>query len=323
MENKSYKYMVCARCFTYNHAPFIESALEGFAMQQTTFPTAFVVVDDCSPDGEPEIIKKWAESNLDFQESGYAYKKVMDYGELLFAHHKTNGNASFAILLLKENHYQLKKSKLPYLSEWINHAKYLAVCEGDDYWIHPQKLQMQVDFLESHPNHSACIHAYRRDTIRGESVISTNCYKYSNSIETIPLEDIICNKNMFCATASWMYCASAWADYPEWAKRGPVGDKPFKLVICARGHIGYINELMSVYRVGVPGSWTQRVLRNRESEKKTRDGIIKIMKDFDQWTEGKYHQYVRRTISYYYYSYWKTILIVRPYQKMKKLLHRS
>ena len=318
-----YKYMVCTRCFTYNHAPFIESALEGFAIQQANFQMVFVIVDDASTDGEQEVLKKWAAANLSFDEDGYAYKKDLNYGELFFAHHRTNKNASFAILLLKENHHRQKKPKLPYLSEWCNDAKYLALCEGDDYWINPHKLKIQIDFLEAHPDHSGCIHAHRRDVFTGDTVRSIDCYKYPENIEKIPNKDVICNKSMFCATASWVYKSEAVHDYPEWTKRAPVGDKPLKLVLFARGHIGYINELMSVYRVGVPGSWTNRVLRNREEEKVLRKGLIKIMTDFDQWTEGRYHKYVRQNIAHYRYIYWKTDYIIRPYLYIKEKLHIS
>lgn len=321
MDDKKYEFTVCTRCFTYNHALFIEKALEGFVMQQSSFPMVFTVVDDCSIDNEQDVVKKWVEANLDFEESNYAYQKRMSYGELLFARHKVNRNASFAILFLNENHYQLKKDKMGYISEWLNNAKYIALCEGDDYWIYPKKLQIQIDFLENHPNHSACIHAHRREDYFANGVMLTDCYKYPDNLEIIPANDVICNKSMFCATASWVYRSEAVVDYPEWAKQAPVGDKPLKLILFARGHIGYINELMSVYRVGVPGSWTKRVLKNRKAEIKLRKGLVNIMKDFDQWTERKYHQYVRRNIAYYHYTYWKTDYIIRPYLKMKKLLN--
>ena len=292
-------------------------------MQQAVFPMVFVIIDDASTDGEKEILKKWATNNLLFDEDGYAYKKEQNYGEVLFAHHRVNRSASFVFILLNENHYSQQKSKDSYMLEWRDNAKYLAVCEGDDYWINPNKLSIQIEFLETHQNHSACIHAHRRDEFLGDTISATDCYKYSENLEIIPDKDVICNKNMFCATASWVYRSKAVDNYPEWAKQAPVGDKPLKLVLFARGHIGYINKLMSVYRVGVPGSWTKRVLRNRIAEKKLRKGLIRIMKDFDEWTGGKYHKLVRHHIAYYYFTFLKADYVIRPYLYLKGLFNHS
>lgn len=313
--------MVCTRCMTYNHAPFIKSALEGFAMQQTDFPMIFAVVDDSSTDGEADVIRQWAEEHLALDEKGYAFRKTMPYGEQIFARHRENANASFVIVLLSENHTQAGRGglKLNYISDCCGVYKYLALCEGDDYWIDPKKLQKQVDFLESHPNHSACIHAYKKDVYLGDVVNTEMVYKYPTDVETIPDEDVVFNKSMFCATASWVYWSSVEKNYPEWARRAPVGDKPLKLILLSKGGIGYINEVMSVYRVGTPGSWTSTVLRNRKSEKKLRKGIIKMMREFDHWSEGKYHKYVRRYITYYNYTSWKANFIIRPYLFIKKL----
>ena len=66
----------------------------------------------------------------------------------------------FAVVYLKENHYSQKKSKAPYLTEWED-TKYIALCEGDDYWTDPLKLQKQVDFLERHPDYSLCCHRFK------------------------------------------------------------------------------------------------------------------------------------------------------------------
>ena len=317
------KYMVRVSCMTYNHAPYIVDAMNGFCMQETTFPFVCTIVDDASTDGEQDVIKSYLQAHFDLEDDSVVRNEETDDVYLVFAQHKTNKNCFFAVVLLKYNHYSIKKPKKPYYAEWADGSKYTAMCEGDDYWIHRQKLQKQVDFLESHPNHSACIHAHRRDEFKDDGVTSIDCYKYPNNLEYIPTEDVICNKKMFCATASLVYKSSAVENYPNWAKQSPVGDKPLKLVLFARGNIGYINELMSVYRVGIPGSWTKRVFRNRKAEKKLRRGLIGIMKDFDQWTEGKYHKYVRNNVMHYYYIFWKTDFIIKPYSFIKNLFHQS
>lgn len=315
------KYMVRVSCMTYNHAPYIEDAMNGFCMQETTFPFVCTIVDDASTDGEQDVIKSYLQAHFDLKDDSVVRNEETDDVYLVFAQHKTNKNCFFAVVLLKYNHYSIKKPKKPYYAEWADGSKYIAICEGDDYWIDPLKLQKQVDYLETHPNNSGCIHAYRRDELKEDGVTSTEIHKYNRLVEAIPAEEIVCGKTQFCATASWVCRASALKNYPEWTKRATVGDKPMKLVLFARGAIGYIDDVMSVYRVGVPGSWTLRVFRNRKEEKKSRQGQMNIMKDFDKWTEGKYHKYVRRNLLYYRYICWKKDFFIRPYLYLKKIFH--
>lgn len=148
------KFKVCCRCFTFNQAKYITDAMNGFTMQQTSFPFICTIVDDASTDGEQEVIRKYVEENFDFSEASAAYSKETDYAFITYAQHKTNKNCYFAVLYLKENHYSQKKDKSPYLIEWRDGVEYMAFCEGDDYWIVPDKLQVQYDILENNPNYS-------------------------------------------------------------------------------------------------------------------------------------------------------------------------
>ena len=117
--------MVLIRCFTYNHEQYIEDALKGFIIQKTNFPFVAVIVDDASTDNTANIIRRYEAEYPDIIKGIY----------------------------LKENHYSQKKKKAPYLESWRNKCKYEAVCEGDDYWFDPFKLQKQIDFLESNSNY--------------------------------------------------------------------------------------------------------------------------------------------------------------------------
>lgn len=148
--DRVYKFMVATRCFTYNQADYITETLEGFAMQKTTFPCVFIIVDDASKDGEQEVLHDWAENNLVIERGNETAHVKLPYGERYVAFLKDKPNSLFVVLLLYENHFR-KKSKYPYISEWQVNAKYRAICEGDDYWTEPHKLQIQIDYLESHP----------------------------------------------------------------------------------------------------------------------------------------------------------------------------
>lgn len=145
-------FKVCVKSFTFNQAAYITDTMNGFVMQQTTYPFVCCIVDDASTDGEQEVIRKYFNENFNLEDKDTYYEQQTDYATILYAQHKTNHNCYFAILFLKENHYSQHKDKLQYLSTWRDNCEYEALCEGDDYWIHPQKLQMQTDVLEHNPN---------------------------------------------------------------------------------------------------------------------------------------------------------------------------
>lgn len=153
-----YKYKVCTRCITYNHGLYIKDAMDGFTKQQTTFPVVTTIIDDASTDNEQEVIRDYLYEHFDVADASTAYVKETDYAIINFARHKTNLNCFFAVLFLKENHYRLKKGflKMKYISEWHDNAQYEAICEGDDIWVDPNKLQLQVDFMDNHPDYVMC-----------------------------------------------------------------------------------------------------------------------------------------------------------------------
>ncbi len=167
-------FMVRVTCKTYNHVNYITDAMNGFCMQQTNFPFVCTIVDDASTDGEQEVIRQYLNDNFDLQDTSIAYEKDEAYGHVAFARHKTNVNCFFAVVYLNENHYSQRKPKAPYLKEWTDNVKYIALCEGDDYWTDPLKLQKQVDFLEGHEEYSMCFHKVKVESQEGgeESIFS-------------------------------------------------------------------------------------------------------------------------------------------------------
>lgn len=124
------KYKVVIICTTYNQHLYIKDALEGFIMQETNFPFVAVVVDDCSTDGNQDIIREYEQKYPD----------------------KIKG------IYLKENYFSQKKPKSPVYRDWMDAGIYIANCEGDDYWTDKKKLQRQVDFMDAHPDYVLCFH---------------------------------------------------------------------------------------------------------------------------------------------------------------------
>ena len=149
------KFKVCVCSITYNHSRFIEETMNGLCMQQTEFPYVCCIIDDASTDGEQYVLNEYLEHNFRLSEG---YQKETEYAYITFAQHKENKNCYFVVLLLKYNHYQkgMRGEKLKYIAEWRENCTYEALCEGDDYWTDPLKLQKQVDFLEANTDYSMC-----------------------------------------------------------------------------------------------------------------------------------------------------------------------
>ena len=121
---------VIIRCLVYNHEPYLRDCLDGFVMQKTNFPFKAVVHDDCSTDGSAAIIREYAEKYPDIIEPIYE----------------------------TENLYSMSDGSLGrVMAKACNgRSEYIALCEGDDYWIDSHKLQKQVDYMDAHPESSMC-----------------------------------------------------------------------------------------------------------------------------------------------------------------------
>ena len=90
-------FLVCIRCFTFNHAPYIEDAMNGFCMQDASFPFVCTIVDDASTDGEQEVIKAYLQKHFDIDDPSIARNEETDDYVLVFARHKTNKNCFFSV----------------------------------------------------------------------------------------------------------------------------------------------------------------------------------------------------------------------------------
>ena len=243
---KDYTYLVRTMCATYNQENYIKDALNGFIIQETTFPVVYMIVDDASTDRTPEVIQKFMTENFDLQDASVAYDKDMDYGHVTFAPHKTNKNCYFAIVYLKENHYSQKKSRAQYLKQWMD-TKYHAICEGDDYWIDPLKLQKQVDFLESHEEYDLCcassrVYAQKSNCFKGTRG-SAMCEKYYTIIQGY---NDINTATVLVRTEVWEKCIK---ELSVQLPKELLFDTAYWYWFAFHDKTKYMPEQMSVYRV--------------------------------------------------------------------------
>lgn len=243
MQENKYKYMVYVPCLTYNHAKYITDALNGFCLQKTNFPYVCAVMDDASTDGEPGILHEYLCQNFDLGDSNIARKEETDDYVLSFAQHKTNRNCFFVVLFLKYNHFQLGKSRIPYVKEWYESAKYIAFCEGDDYWINPNKLQKQVDFLESNPDYGMChtdFNTTGRNRITPVRLEKNDIYWPSILIHGLRI-----------GTVTVVVRSDVYNNIPKLnvGKGWPIGDLPIWYEIARVSKIKYIPEITATYRI--------------------------------------------------------------------------
>jgi glycosyltransferase involved in cell wall biosynthesis len=217
--------LVSINCVTYNHVNFIRDALAGFVMQQTTFPFEVLVHDDASTDGTAEIICEY--------ERQYPHQVLPIYQQ--------------------ENQYSKRVPITASIQLPRARGKYIASCEGDDYWTDPYKLQKQVDFLEGHPECSMCFHNVEVQYQDRQSAPESFCSSDQKPIST--LEDLLIMN--FIPTASLMFRLEAFQGLPEWYFERPM-DWPFFILIAQHGDIGYIDEVMAIYRMHAGGVWWWR-----------------------------------------------------------------
>jgi glycosyltransferase involved in cell wall biosynthesis len=235
---------VCVQ--TYQHVNYIKDCLEGILMQQTDLSFEILLGEDQSTDGTREICIEYAERFPD---------KIR-----LFLHRrenniKINGNFTGRFNLI----YNLLSAK----------GKYIAICEGDDYWTDPLKLQRQVDFMEANESCTICFHPVR--------------VKFSDSqpdqfqqLKGVTRNMIISSKDYIkyfsMRTVSMLFQKSILRILPDEFDSAPLGDLFLQLFCASKGNVGYIGgNAMSVYRRGVPGAWSETRNHFQWHEKRLND----------------------------------------------------
>lgn len=238
-------YKVLVHTITYNQAKYITDTLDGVAMQQTNFPFVHYVIDDCSTDGEQEVIKSWLSEHCDMDKAEYI---DLELANVILVPHKTNTNLTFAIYLLKRNLWKEPKLKKSLVEPWNDKCEYRALCEGDDYWINPQKLQMQVDFLDAHLDYTMCFHDAEIVAEKGRV-----WYDVYGQLETrdYTVEDVL--SAWKTPTASLLHRSYITSKVPK-NDKFTMGDNILVLTCLQYGKIYCFAEKMSAYRL-TPTSW--------------------------------------------------------------------
>lgn len=256
--------MVSICCTAYNHEKYISDALEGFVNQKTNFPYEVLVHDDASTDRTAAIIREYEQK----------------YPDLL------------NVIYQKENQYSKGVGILEDILCTNAKGKYIALCEGDDYWTDPLKLQKQVDYMEEHPDCHLCFTNGKREeagTITDRIIpcthVSRIVYKPGDAdydmgemaqLEVIP-------------TASMLFRTEDIRSFPKFSPDAFTGDLALRLYMSGLGYAHCIDEDTCVYRAQIPGSVTGGWKEDKLKFANFLPRVNITLDDLNEITQGKYN----------------------------------
>jgi glycosyltransferase involved in cell wall biosynthesis len=279
-------------CITYNHEKYIADAIDGFLLQKCNFQFEIIIHDDASTDRTPEIIRNYENR----------------YPGLIRSIYQTENQYSkygFGVCL----DYLFIKAK----------GKYIALCEGDDYWIDQSKLQIQYDYMESHTECSLICHASNyvnenKKFNRCDNTFSKDCL--------CTIEDIIYGKKNIIATASMLFRTKYIYQLPQFYYDAPVGDLPLQLFLYTKGSVYYMKKSMAAHRLGVSVSWSSEMKRGNTKIKRIKlyEQLELMYIRFNEYSTGKYWDSVEIGISETKFG---ALLANKNYLEIKKLEYKK
>lgn len=219
-------------CTTYNQQDYIADTIEGFLIQKTSFPYEIIIHDDCSTDHTRKIVDSYKAK----------YPKLI----------KT--------IYQKENQYSQGNS-VTLIAAKHARSKYIALCEGDDYWINENKIENQLSLML---NDSSITMVVSPGKIELNNHITNNILGYYGSkIRTILPQDILDISGQLAPTSSYVLKRESLIKSRELFAAAPVADLFYELYCATKGKLAYFPEIGSVYRLNAKNSWTEGMYENR------------------------------------------------------------
>ena len=223
--------LVSVVMITYGHEKYIRQAIEGVLMQQGDFNLELVIANDCSPDNTDVIISELLKSHSKADKIRYIKhkKNIGMMPNFIFALEQCNGN-------------------------------YIALCDGDDYWTDPYKLQRQVDFLEAHPDYVLSFHKVKI-LKPNDDLVEDFITKVPENYET---QETLARLGNYMHTPSVVF-KNVIKEFPAELSLSPIGDYFLYMLLSEHGKLKYFDEEMAVYRFGVGIHSTQGQIKMAKS----------------------------------------------------------
>ena len=246
---------VSVLCATYNHEEYLRQTLDSFVNQKTDFPFEVLVNDDASTDGTGDIIREYAAK----------------YPEIIRPFYQ------------KENLYSRRINLYDVVFFPACRGEYIAVCEGDDYWNDPEKLQLQVNWLDAHPEYSACVHnSIGRFSDQPDKVLFAQ-----DGDRDIPFEQVVQGMSHAYHTSSILARREFILNPPDYRDvayhQGYFTDYAVGVRLGLAGKVRFLDRCMSVYRIGSnPSAWSRGVGQEYHKLKRFVSGEIAMLKTVKQ-----------------------------------------
>lgn len=269
--------MVSICCITFNHKDYIGRCLESLVHQNTDFEYEVIVHDDASTDGTQDVVREYAEK----------------YPDLIVP------------VLETENQYSKGVGALTSAMLSPATGKYIVEIEGDDQWCDPDKLRLQVEALEAHPECSACVHVTNTVDKDGNpqmmrlpefdldhSVISTDEY----------MRHVLVEGNWMFHLSSCMVSADLYREYMDFMAEGyptkfyKVGDLPMYLYFSLKGSFYFIDRVMTTYTIE-SGGFMSQLKDNPEFALRAHQGYVDGLTAFDEFSDHRFHEYVSKALA--------------------------
>ena len=235
------KPLVSIWCPTYNHENYIRDCLSGFVMQKTNFPFEIIVHDDASTDKTQEVIREFEKS----------------YPHL------------FRCIYQTENQFSKNSAHLPQTMVNNVKGKYIALTEGDDYWLDPKKLQKQIDFLEKNQDYSICFHNVKVFNESTQLFVEDELTGDVNSTTTLTELSI----RNYIHTPSVVF-KNTFKTLPDLFLTAPIGDYPLWCITALSGNLHKMDEEMAVYRIHDKGLMKNILDDKLKTKIKVNDGML-------------------------------------------------
>lgn len=265
------KIMVSVTCTVYNHEKYLRKCLDGFVMQKTNFKFEVLIHDDASTDASADIIRE--------------YEKK--YPDIIKPIYQTVNQYSQGIKISPTYLYPRAK------------GKYLAWCEGDDYWCDENKLQKQFDVMEKHPECSICVHKVESILENGKKLEKFHPAFNINKriVDNDAYVELMTDRSYYLFQTSSYFIRKSLFDYknkPEFWANSDVGDVPIILYCVSKGNLYYIDEVMSCYRNNSIGSWTNTVSYDTSKLIAHTKKMLELFKSYDKYLDYKYTNNIKK-----------------------------